>query len=79
VTCFADAGKEARNSGIERYELEQSRKLPKLQSAPLTGGTHEGSPEVPKEIAGKIFLTREEVSVPAPSEEKLARARKLFR
>ncbi|MCV7443197.1 hypothetical protein H7K33_13235 [Mycobacterium paraense] len=31
-----------------------------------------------KEIAGKIFLTAEEAGVPPPSEEKLARARKMF-
>lgn len=31
-----------------------------------------------KEIAGKIFLTREEAGVPPPSPEKLARARQLL-
>ncbi len=34
--------------------------------------------EVSREIAGKIFLTPEEAGVPPPSEEKLARARKMF-
>jgi len=37
----------------------------------------DGRSEV-KEIAGKIFLTREEAGASPPSEEKLARARKLF-
>lgn len=31
-----------------------------------------------KEIAGKIFMTPEEAGVAPPSEEKLARARKMF-
>lgn len=31
-----------------------------------------------REIAGKIFLTREEAGVRPPSEEKLARARQLL-
>ena len=31
-----------------------------------------------KEIAGKIFLTPEEAGVTPPTEEKLARARKMF-
>lgn len=31
-----------------------------------------------REIAGKIFLTREEAGAPPPSEEKLARARQLL-
>lgn len=31
-----------------------------------------------KEIAGKIFLTREEAGATPPTAEKLARARKLF-
>jgi hypothetical protein len=33
---------------------------------------------VSKEIAGKIFLTREEAGATPPTPEKLARARKLF-
>ncbi|BBZ43861.1 hypothetical protein [Mycobacterium parmense] len=31
-----------------------------------------------REIAGKIFMTREEAGAPPPSEEKLARAREMF-
>jgi hypothetical protein len=31
-----------------------------------------------REIAGKIFLTREEAGATPPTKEKLARARKLF-
>jgi hypothetical protein len=31
-----------------------------------------------REIAGKIFLTREEAGATPPSEEKLARARKML-
>ena len=31
-----------------------------------------------REIAGKIFLTPEEAGVPPPTDEKLARARKMF-
>jgi hypothetical protein len=31
-----------------------------------------------KEIAGKVFLTPEEAGVAPPTEEELARARKMF-